>query len=122
MEVKRGDVFLVNFDPARGSEQAGFRPAVVVQNDVGNRYSPTTIVIAVTTAVHGDYPFLVRLKAGEGGLERDSAANAAQVLTVDKSRLVRKLGSLPPEKMRQLNWALAVSLGLVSGMAGVFSD
>jgi mRNA interferase MazF len=122
MEVKRGDIFLVNFDPARGSKQAGFRPAVVVQNDVGNRYSPTTIVIVVTTAAQKDYPFLVPLKAGEGGLKKDSAANAAQVLTVDKNRLVRKLGSLPPEKMRQVNRALAVSLGLIGETAGVFSD
>lgn len=112
MEIKRGDMFLVDFNPARGSEQAGYRPAVVVQNDVGNRYSPTVIIVAVTTGVHKDYPFLVKLKAGEGGLEKDSAANAAQVLTVDKSRLVRRLGSLSPEKMHQVNRALAVSLGL----------
>lgn len=114
MEIRRGDVFLVDFNPARGSEQAGCRPAVVVQNDVGNKYGPTTIVIAVTTT-HKDYPFLVKLSAGEGGLERDSAANAAQVLTVDKLRLARKLGSLPSKTMRQINRALAVSLGLTVG-------
>ncbi|ACA60324.1 type II toxin-antitoxin system PemK/MazF family toxin [Candidatus Desulforudis audaxviator] len=114
MEIKRGDVFLVNFNPARGSEQAGCRPAVVVQNDVGNKYGPTTIVIAVTTTLK-DYPFLVKLSAGEGGLEKDSTANAAQVLTVDKLRLVRKLGNLTSEKMREINRALAVSLGLTLG-------
>ncbi|ACA59113.1 transcriptional modulator of MazE/toxin, MazF [Candidatus Desulforudis audaxviator MP104C] len=70
-EIKRGGVFLTDFNPARGSEQAGCRPAVVVQNDVGNKYSPTTIVIVVTTT-HKDYPFMVKLSAGEGGLERDS--------------------------------------------------
>jgi len=63
MEVKRGDVFIVDFDPAQGSEQAGTRPAVVVQNAVGNRYSPTTIVIVVTAAAQKNYPFLVPLKA-----------------------------------------------------------
>jgi mRNA interferase MazF len=82
MEVKRGEVFWVDFDPARGSEQAGLRPAVVVQNNVGNKYSPTTIVIVVTTTARKQYPFLVPLEAGEGGLKKDSAANAAQVLTI----------------------------------------
>ncbi len=119
MEIKRGDVFLVDFNPARGSEQAGYRPAVVVQNDVGNRYSPTVIVIAVTTGVHKDYPFLVKLRAGEGGLEKDSAANAAQVLTIDKSRLVHRLGSLSPEKMHRVNRALAVSLELVGEVSEI---
>ncbi|MCS5697329.1 type II toxin-antitoxin system PemK/MazF family toxin [Desulfofundulus thermocisternus] len=112
MEIKRGDVFLVDFNPARGSEQAGFRPAVVVQNNVGNRYSPTVIVAAITTAVSKVYPFLVRLKAGEGGLEKESAVNTAQVLTIDKSRLVKKLGGLPKEKMSEVDRALKISLGL----------
>jgi|Deesub1362A_J573_1020465.scaffolds.fasta_scaffold00204_40 mRNA interferase MazF len=112
MEIKRGDVFLVNFNPARGSEQAGLRPAVVVQNNIGNKYSPTTIVIVVTTAVRRSYPFLVPLKAGEGGLNEDSVANAAQVLTIDKSRLRRKIGDLSPEKMGEVDQALKLSLGL----------
>lgn len=118
MEIRRGDVFLVDFNPARGSEQAGHRPALVIQNDIGNRYSPTVIVMAITTSIHKGYPFLVKLRAGEGGLEKDSAANAAQVLTVDKSRLVERLGSLSPERMHQVNRALLVSLGL----AGKVSD
>jgi len=111
-EVRRGDVFLVDFSPARGSEQAGFRPALVIQNDVGNRHSPTTIVVAISAAPERSYPFLVRLAAGEGGLERDSAVNASQILTVDKSRLVRKLGSLSAERMRQVDRAVRISLGL----------
>lgn len=112
MKIRRGDIFLVDFNPGRGSEQAGHRPAVVVQNDVGNEYGSTIIIIAITTAAHKDYPFLARLNAGEGGLERDSVANAAQVLTVDKSRLARKLGSLSPERMRRVDRALMLSLGL----------
>ncbi|MCL6448580.1 MAG: type II toxin-antitoxin system PemK/MazF family toxin [Armatimonadetes bacterium] len=111
-EVRRGDVFLVDFNPARGSEQAGDRPAVIVQNDVGNRHSPTVIIAAVTTAGGKTYPFLVRLKAGEGGLERESMVNAAQILTIDKSRLVKKLGSLSAEKISEVNRALKVSLDL----------
>ena len=112
VKVKRGDVFLVDFNPARGSEQAGYRPAIVVQNDVGNRYSPTVIVAVVTTAAGKTYPFLVKLKAGEVGLEKGSAVNAAQVLTVDKARLVKMLGSLSAEKMGELDKALKISLGL----------
>ncbi|RPF42020.1 mRNA interferase MazF [Thermodesulfitimonas autotrophica] len=112
MEVKRGDVFLVDFNPARGSEQAGFRPALVIQNDVGNRYSPTTIVAAISAAPERTYPFLVRLGAGEGGLERGSAVNASQILTVDKPRLVKRLGSLSAERMREVNRAVKISLGL----------
>lgn len=112
VEVRRGDVFLVDFNPARGSEQAGFRPALVIQNDVGNRYSPTTIVAAISSAPEKPYPFLVKLSPGEGGLERESAVNLSQILTVDKSRLVKKLGSLKPERMRQVDQAIKVSLGL----------
>lgn len=111
-EVRRGDVFLVDFNPARGSEQAGLRPAVVVQNDVGNKHSPTVIVAAITTAIGRTYPFLVRLESGESGLEKESVVNAAQILAVDKSRLVRKLGSLSVEKMNKINQALKISLGL----------
>lgn len=111
-EVRRGDVFLVDFNPARGSEQAGFRPALVIQNDVGNRHSPTAIVAAISAAPERPYPFLVRLAAGEGGLERESAVNASQILTVDKSRLTRKLGSLSAERMRQVDRAVRISLGL----------
>jgi len=111
-EVRRGDIFMVDFNPARGSEQAGYRPAVIIQNNVGNRYSSTVIIAVVTTATGKIYPFLVRLEAGEGGLERESAVNAAQILTVDKSRLVKKLGTLSSEKMDEVNQVLKISLDL----------
>ena len=111
-EIRCGDIFLVDFNPARGSEQAGYRPAVIIQNNVGNRYSPTVIIAVVTTAAGKNYPFLVRLEAGEGGLERESAVNAAQILTVDKSRLVKKLGALSSEKMDEVNQVLKISLDL----------
>ncbi|MGB9867943.1 MAG: type II toxin-antitoxin system PemK/MazF family toxin [Bacillota bacterium] len=111
-EVRRGDIFLVDFNPARGSEQAGFRPALVVQNDVGNKHSPTTIVVAISTAREKVYPFLVPLRAGEGGLDRDSMVNTSQILTVDKSRLMKKLGNLSAERMRQVDRASKISLGL----------
>ncbi|RJX22210.1 MAG: type II toxin-antitoxin system PemK/MazF family toxin [Desulforudis sp.] len=111
-EVRRGDVFLVNFNPARGSEQAGLRPALVIQNDVGNRTSPTTTVAAITTAIHKSYPFLVLLEAGEGGLAKDSVVNAAQILTIDQTRLIKKVGSLAGKKMRDVDQAIRISLGL----------
>lgn len=112
MEIRRGDVFLVDFNPARGSEQAGFRPALVIQNNVGNKYSPTTIVAAITTSIQKDFPFVVKLEAGEGGLEKRSAVNTAQILTIDKSRLAKKLGTLSPGRMLQVDKALKISLGL----------
>lgn len=111
--VRRGDVFMVDFNPARGNEQAGFRPAVVIQNDTGNRYSLTTIVATVTTMMHKIYPFLVHLDEGEEGLEKESVVNLAQILTVDKSRLVKKLGSLSAEKMERVDQAIKVSLDLL---------
>lgn len=112
MDIKRGDIFLVNFNPSRGSEQAGYRPAVVIQNNIGNKYSSATIVAAITAAVDKIYPFMVRLSAGEGGLEKESAVNLAQILTIDKVRLERKLGTLSSERVSEVDAAIKLSLGL----------
>jgi mRNA interferase MazF len=111
MDVKRGSVFLVDFNPARGSEQAGFRPAIVLQNDIGNEMSPTTIVAAIT-ASQKTYPFMVQLDEGEGGLERASAVNLAQILTIDKTRLRKKTGVLSQDRMKDVDIALKRSLAL----------
>jgi mRNA interferase MazF len=111
-DVKRGSVFLVDFNPARGSEQAGFRPAIVIQNDLGNETSPTTIVAAITTASQKTYPFMVQLDEGEGGLERASAVNLAQILTIDKTRLRKKTGVLSRDRMKDVDIALKRSLAL----------
>lgn len=112
MNVKRGDVFLVNFNPVRGSEQAGYRPAVVIQNNVGNRHGSTTIIAAITTSVNKIYPFMVRLSIGEGGLDQESAVNLAQILIIDGTRLENKLGCLSDEKMAEVDKAIRLSLGL----------
>ena len=112
MNIKRGDVFLVNFNPARGSEQAGYRPAVVIQNNVGNRHGSTTIIAALTTSVNKIYPFMVHLSIGEGGLDKESAVNLAQILTIDKARLENKLGCLSVERMDEVDKAIKLSLGL----------
>jgi mRNA interferase MazF len=108
----RGEIWTVNFNPGRGSEQRGIRPALVIQNDVGNRYAATTIVAAVTTAAR-TYPVTVPLGKGEGGLARDSMVNLAQILTLDKSRLKQKLGTLSPDRLEAVDAAIQVSLGIV---------
>lgn len=108
---RRGEVWLVNFNPGRGSEQKGMRPALVLQNDVGNQYAATTIVAAITTTIK-IYPVTVFLKKKTSGLSFDSMVNCAQILTVDKTRLKRKLGILDQTIMSQVGKALMVSLGL----------
>lgn len=108
----RGEVWLVNFNPARGSEQKGIRPALVLQNDVGNQYAATTVVAAITTTIR-IYPVTVFLKKKTAGLSSDSMVNCAQVLTVDKSRLKKRLGRLDDNSMGQVEKALRISLDLL---------
>lgn len=110
--VRRGDIWWLDWSPGRGSEQRGRRPALVIQNDVGNRYSPTTIVAAVTSRGSPQYPFLVSVTARESGLPRNSFVNLAQILTVDKSRLLERAGRLRGGKLEEVNKALALSVGL----------
>jgi mRNA interferase MazF len=102
---------MVDFSPGRGSEQRGLRPALVLQNDVGNRYAATTIVAAITSTVK-IYPVTVVLKKGEGGVGQPSMINLAQILTVDKARLRERLGALSPERTAQVDEAMRISLGL----------
>ena len=108
---RRGEVWTVNFSPSRGSEQRGIRPALVIQNDVGNQYAATTIVAAITSTIK-PYPVTVTVKKGEGGLPQPSMINLAQILTIDKSRLQRRLGTLQPELMERVNTAIKVSLDI----------
>ena len=99
-----GDIWLVNFNPGRGSEQAGMRAALVIQNDVGNRYATTTIVVAITATLK-KYPVTVLLDPDEGRLDRPSMVNLAQILTLDKSRLVRRLGAISQSRIREVDAA-----------------
>ena len=108
---RRGEVWQVNFNPARGSEQAGLRPALVIQNDVGNEFAATTIVAAITTTLKA-YPVTVLLKRGEAGLREPSMVNLAQILTVDKIRLHRRVGRLSAERLARVDAALRVSLAV----------
>ncbi|MCL2679581.1 MAG: type II toxin-antitoxin system PemK/MazF family toxin [Dehalococcoidia bacterium] len=111
-EVKRGEIYWLDWNPGRGSEQSGRRPALVIQNDIGNKYSPTTIVAALTTPIEKSYPFLVKVAAKEGGLSKDSMVNLAAIMTIDKARLVNKAGELGEVKMAEVDRAIKVSLGL----------
>ena len=111
---KRGEVYRVSLDPVVGSEIGKTRPALVVQNDVGNRFSRVTIVAAITSKFGPKlYPTEVPVPAGEGGLGQDSVVLLNQVRTVDRQRLVRRLGRVRPKTLRGVDKALAVSLGLV---------
>lgn len=106
---RRGEVWLVNFNPGRGSEQRGTRPALVIQNDTGNIYASTTIVATITSTIK-EFPVTVVLPAGEGGLKQRSMVNLAQLLTIDKGRLHKRLGHLGDAVMEKVNEAVRVSL------------
>ena len=109
----RGDVYLVNFDPTIGAEIQKTRPALILQNDIANRYSPVTIVAAISSAGDGKvYPTEVAVEAGEGGVDHASIVLLNQVRTIDKQRLVKKLGSLSRSAMGRVDAALVISLGL----------
>jgi len=113
--LRRGDVYFVTFDPALGAEIQKTRPAVVVQNDIANRASPITIIAAITSQGEGRriFPTDVPVRAGEGGLTSPSVILLNQLRSVDRRRLVRRLGTLKPETMRRIDQALAISLSLV---------
>ncbi|QIA26323.1 type II toxin-antitoxin system PemK/MazF family toxin [Thermaerobacter sp. PB12/4term] len=113
MDVRRGDIFFADLSPVVGSEQGGIRPVLVVQNDVGNRYSPTTIVAAITSQINkAKLPTHVELPAGSYGLEKDSVVLLEQIRTIDKQRLLERVARLDAGAMRRVNLALEISLGL----------
>ena len=110
--INRGDLYSACLDPVVGSEQGGISPVLVIQNDVGNRYSPTVIVLAVTGQVNkARLPTHVPVLAGENGLQKDSVILAEQIRTLDKRRLRERIGSIGPEIMEQVSQALRISLG-----------
>lgn len=111
--VRRGEIYWVDFHPARGSEQMGRRPALVVQNDIGNRLSSLTILVALTTRIPQTIPpYQALIPAGTSGLPRDSIAKCDQVLTVDKSRLLDRAGAADGPTMAAVDDALGFSLAL----------
>lgn len=116
MQVRRGDIVVVDLSPIRGSEQQGLsRPCIVIQNDVGNQYSPTTIVAPVTTQYDPDdiYPFEVELQSSNTALNQDSVVDLSQIRVVDIDiRVQKNLGSIPDETLTKINSAIKHSLGL----------
>ncbi len=110
---KRGEVYLVNFDPTVGSEIQKTRPALILQNDVSNRYSAVSIVAAITSFDGAPpYPTEVLVSAREGGLNKDSLVLLNQLRTVDKERLIKKLGRISAATMKKVEMSLHISLGM----------
>ena len=113
MPIKRGDLFWVDLNPTKGSEQAGRRPVLVIQNDVGNEAAPTVIVAPLTTkSFTKEYPVNVHLPRGVAGLKENSTVLFSQIRTIDKSRLERKIGHLPASYLQKVNQAISISVGL----------
>ncbi|MFD1205866.1 MULTISPECIES: type II toxin-antitoxin system PemK/MazF family toxin [Sporosarcina] len=114
MAIKRGDVFFADLSPVVGSEQGGTRPVLVIQNDIGNRFSPTVIVAAITAQIQkAKLPTHVEIDAERYGFERDSVILLEQVRTIDKSRLTDKITHLDETLMEQVDEGLEISFGLV---------
>jgi len=109
---KRGDIWIVNLDPAIGSEIKKTRPSVIISNDVNNEHANTVTVIPVTSVTEKIYPFEIRIPAGESGLKQDSKAKANQIRTIDKQRLIRSIGFLSPQSISKLEKAIAVHLDM----------
>ncbi|MBS5927307.1 MAG: type II toxin-antitoxin system PemK/MazF family toxin [Clostridium sp.] len=113
MLVKRGDIFYADLSPVIGSEQGGIRPVIIMQNDIGNRYSPTVIVAAITSQINkAKLPTHVEISSEEYGLNRDSVVLLEQIRTLDKRRLKEKIGHMTDSDMEKVNKALLISLSL----------
>ena len=113
MTVKRGDIYYADISPVIGSEQGGVRPVLIIQNDVGNRYSPTVIAAAITSQQDKTrLPTHIRVSADDCGLAKDSIVLLEQVRTIDKQRLKERMGSLGVGAMDMVDQALSVSFGL----------
>lgn len=113
MLIKRGEIYYADLSPVVGSEQGGMRPVLIVQNDVGNKFSPTVIAAAITSRrFKTDLPTHIKVNACECGLSKDSIVLLEQVRTIDKQRLKEKMGNLDEKDMSRIDKALSVSFGL----------
>ena len=113
MTIKRGDMYYADLSPVIGSEQGGIRPVLIIQNDVGNKFSPTVIAAAITSQINkAKMPTHIELAAKEYGLNKDSVILLEQIRTIDKKRLREKIGHLDERLMSEVNEALLVSFGL----------
>lgn len=113
MTVKRGDIFYADLSPVVGSEQGGVRPVLIIQNDVGNRYSPTVICAAITSQINkAKLPTHIEINGCRYSLVKDSVVLLEQIRTIDKKRLREKIGRLDGGLMKKINKALIISIGL----------
>ena len=113
MNVKRGDIYYADLSPVVGSEQGGLRPVLIIQNDIGNRYSPTVIAAAITSRMEKNkLPTHIEVYAARVGLPRDSVILLEQIRTLDKRRLRERIGHLSEDEMQRVNTAISVSFGL----------
>ena len=113
MIVKRGDIYYADLSPVIGSEQGGVRPVLIVQNDIGNKYSPTVIAAAITSQINkAKMPTHIEIDAKGYGLSKDSVILLEQIRTIDKKRLKEKIGKADENLMKKINEALLLSFGL----------
>ena len=123
MTVKRGDIYYADLSPVIGSEQGGLRPVLIIQNDVGNRYSPTVIAAAITSRMGKTrLPTHIDIYAEKAGLAKDSVILLEQIRTLDKQRLKEKMGHLDDGMMNEVNNAIAVSFGLGGNATATATD
>ena len=113
MVVKRGDIFYADLSPVIGSEQGGTRPVLVVQNDIGNKFSPTVIIAAITSQINkAKMPTHIEISANDFGLLKDSVILLEQIRTIDKRRLKEKVGKIGDELLAKVDEALGISFGI----------
>ena len=120
--IKRGELYYADLSPVVGSEQGGIRPILIVQNDTGNKYSPTIIAAAVTSQLNkAKLPTHIEISAHEFGLMKDSVILLEQIRTLDKRRLKERIGELSPTTMKKVNVALLISLGFGDSASALLS-
>ena len=112
MDIKRGEVYLINLDPVIGSEQGKTRPCLVIQNNIGNKYSPNTIIASITSKIDKEYPFIIKVNKGVGNLPKDSFVQLDQIRTISSKRIIKKIGVLPKEIMLKVDLGLKISLDI----------
>lgn len=113
VNIRRGDIFLANLEPIKGSEQGGIRPVLIIQNDISNKYSPVTIIAAITSKIfEKEFPTNIFIKKENSRLDKDSTILLNQIRTIDNSRLIRKVGSLDNFNLEKVDSAIKISLAL----------
>ena len=121
MIFKRGEIYLANLSPSVGSEQSGIRPVLIIQNDVGNKYSPTLIALAITSKIKKNIPTHINIDGEKYGLEKNSTILAEQIRTIDKSRIIKKIGVVDNEILEKVKEAIKLSCD-VRGMDKIIQN